>query len=86
MLRRLLRNKNGMTNLIPAVLAVVITFAVIFIGSFVNGEIDDALEDSYPAAASRNVVQNNTLNTMSNKAGNISEISGRPDGDRTISV
>ena len=57
---------KAMANLIPTVLGVVICFAVLFVGVYVNGEIDQSLTDSYPAAASRTVVQNNTLSTMSN--------------------
>ena len=67
--KKLLKNTMAFANLIPTVLAVVLTFAILFIGAYVNGEIDQSLTDSYPAAASSTVLQNNTLNTM----GNVSE-------------
>lgn len=51
------------------VLAVIITFALLFIGAYVNGTINQSLSDSYPAAASRTNSQNTTLSTM----GNVSE-------------
>ena len=62
---------KGFSNLIPMVLAVVITFAVLFIGAFVNGEISQNLEDTMPAAAtSRSTRQNSTLDTIENVSGN----------------
>ena len=66
---RKLDNK-GFSNLVPMVLAVVITFAVLFIGAYINGEISQELEDTMPAAASRSVGQNNTLSTVDNISGN----------------
>ena len=63
-MKKLLNDKKAMANLIPAVLAVVITFAIIFIGAYVNGEINQSLEDSFPAAASRSTIQNESLDTM----------------------
>ena len=69
-MKKLINDKKAMSNLIPAVLAVVITFAIIFIGAYVNGEINQSLEDSYPAAASRSVIQNDSLSTMGNVSAN----------------
>jgi len=57
---------KAMGNIIPAILAIVIAFAILFIGAFVNGEISQSLEDSYPTAASRSVIQNNSLNSDGN--------------------
>jgi hypothetical protein len=68
--RRLYENKMGFAQLVPMVLAVVITFAVVFIGAYVNGEIDQSLEDAMPTAGSRSILQNNTLSTMDNVSGN----------------
>lgn len=65
-LRKLKKNIDGFSNLLPAVLAVVITFAIIFVGAFVNGEINQSLEDSFPAAASRSLIQNESLQTLDN--------------------
>lgn len=69
-MRKLIGNNNAFGDLVPLVLAVIITFAVLFVGAFVNGEISQSLEDSYPAAASRSVIQNETLSTMDNTSGN----------------
>jgi len=64
-------NKKGYTQLVPMVLAVVITFALLFIGAYVNGTINQELEDSFPStAASRSSIQNDSLSTMQNISGN----------------
>jgi len=63
-------DKKGFAALVPMVLAVVITFAVIFIGGYVNGEIHQSLEDSMPTAGSRSNLQNDTLDTMDNVSTN----------------
>jgi hypothetical protein len=59
-------NDRGFANLIPMVLTIVIVFALLFIGGFINGTIHQELVDTMPAAASRSVEQNDTLNTMGN--------------------
>ena len=70
-MRKLLRNKKGFSNLVPMVLAVVITFAVLFIGAFINGEITQQLKESYPAqGASRTMRQNITVGTLNNTSDN----------------
>ena len=61
-----IKNEQGVSNLLPIALAIVIGFALLFIGTFVNGEIRQGLTDSMPAAGSRSIVQNNTLNSQSN--------------------
>jgi len=48
--RKLKKNVKAFTNLVPMVLAVVIVFAILFVGIFVNGEIYQALDDSFPTA------------------------------------
>ena len=68
--RQILGDDHGYSDLVPLVLAVVITFAVLFVGAFVNGEISQSLEDSYPAAASRSTIQNETLDTLGNTSDN----------------
>jgi hypothetical protein len=67
---RFVKNDRAFTNLVPLVLAVVITFAILFIGGYVNGQIDQSLIDSMPAAGSRSILQNNTISTMDNISGN----------------
>jgi len=69
-LSRLLKNKNGYASLIPMVLAVVITFSLLYIGAFVNGTLSTELTDSYPAITSRTSLQNETVNTMGNLSDN----------------
>jgi flagellar biosynthesis protein FlhB len=61
---RLLKDENGYSNLVPLVLAIVITFALLFVGTYVVGSISQSLEDSYPAATYRTDLQNDTLTTM----------------------
>jgi hypothetical protein len=67
-LNRFVKNKDGFSNLIPLVLAVVITFAVLFIGGYVNGQISQSLADTYPTNATG--IQADTLNTMNNTSSN----------------
>jgi hypothetical protein len=67
---RFAKDDNGFTMLVPLVLGVIIAFAIIFIGAYVNGVIHQELEDSMPVAGSRSVLQNNTLSTMSNVSSN----------------
>lgn len=57
---------DGVTNLLPMAIVIVIGFAILFVGFFVHGEIRQALTDSYPAAASRTPIQNDTLSTQDN--------------------
>jgi len=45
-LRKLIKDEKGYTNLVPAVLAVVIVFALLFVGGYVNGVIHVELEDA----------------------------------------
>ena len=54
------------------VLAIVICFALLFVGIFVNGEIYQSLEDSYPDAADRAGTSGALQNTSSNRMENIS--------------
>jgi len=66
-----IKNEKGYSNLVPLALAIVITFAMLFIGSFVNGEIYDSLEDTYPSTATdRTVLQNSSIATMDNVSAN----------------
>lgn len=63
-----------MANMVPLVLAVVIAFAVLFVGIFINGEINQSLLDTYPAAGHRNTSPTRTAlqNTSAGRMGNIS--------------
>jgi len=64
------KNEDGYGNLVPLVLSVVIVFAILFIGAYINGTINQELEDSFPAAGSRSIIQNDSLATMGNVSGN----------------
>ena len=63
---RFLKETGGYSNLVPMVLAVIIVFSVLFIGTYVNGTLNQKLEDTYPSAASRTVMQNESVNRMTN--------------------
>jgi len=52
--------------LIAAAMAVVMFFALLNIGTYINGTISEELEDQYPAAASRTTLQNNSLSSLQN--------------------
>ena len=52
------------------VLAIIITFAVLFIGAYINGTISQELEDTMPTAGERSGTQNDTLRTIDNVSGN----------------
>lgn len=68
---RFLHNDKGYTNLVPMVLAVVIIFALIYIGAFVNGTLDEELTNSYPTTVTdRSALQNSTVSTMGNLSDN----------------
>lgn len=41
---RFVKNEDGFGNLVPMVLAVVIVFALLFIGGYVNGTIHEELD------------------------------------------
>ena len=46
---KLTKNQKAFTQLIPLVLAVVIAFALLFVGNYVNGTIHHELAESYDA-------------------------------------
>jgi len=59
---------KGYTAIVPAVLAIIIAFAILFIGAYINGTITQELQDTFPAAS--NGRQNATMSTMNNTSGN----------------
>ena len=67
---KLKHDLNAFAQLVPMVLTVVIVFALLFVGIFVNGEINQNLEDSFPAATNRNPIENTSLNRMGNVSTN----------------
>jgi uncharacterized membrane protein len=57
-----IRNDYGMSNLVPMVLAVVITFALLFIGAYVNGTIHDELNSSCDNDDAKSTMNNTSQN------------------------
>ena len=67
---KIVKDENGYSNLMPIALGIVIGFAILFIGAFVNGEIRDSLTDSYPAANKRSKTQNQSVLAQANISDN----------------
>ena len=61
-MRKLSKNIKGYAGLVPMVLAVVITFALLFVGAFVNGMMHNELNDATDHTT--------TQNSMNNVSGN----------------
>ena len=57
-------NQKGYTALIPLVLSIIIVFALLFVGNFVNGTIHNELESGYSACegVKAKLAMNNTSN------------------------
>lgn len=64
--QRLLENDKGFSNLVPMVLAVVIVFALLFIGGYINGVIHQELDSALDLVNSND----NTRATMNNTSEN----------------
>ena len=52
--------------LVAAGLAVIMLFAILNIGTYINGTIASSLVESYGEATSRTALQNETVNTLEN--------------------
>ena len=50
---KLLRNEDGYSNLVPMVLAIVICFALLFVGAYVTGTIHEKLDESGASSDAR---------------------------------
>jgi hypothetical protein len=61
-------NKHAVLNMLPvAGLVVIILFALLMIGTYINGTIGDQLIGTYPATVTqRSALQNMTVNTLEN--------------------
>jgi len=65
--RKLRKDVHAFAQLVPMVLAIVICFAVLFVGIFVNGEINQSLIDTYPSTVTdRDMHENTSVNRMGN--------------------
>ena len=62
-MKKLIENEKGFAQLVPMVMAVIIVFALLFVGSFINGTIQDELEDAVDA-------DSDAINTMGNISDN----------------
>lgn len=67
-MKKLFSNKQALVFelLITAAMAVVIFFALMNIGTYINGTVSESLTDSYPAAASRTDLENMTVDQLEN--------------------
>ena len=57
-----MNDNKGFANLVPMVLAVVITFALLFIGAYVNGTIHHELDASSDNTRARSTMNNTSAN------------------------
>ena len=58
----LMENEKGLANLVPMVLAIVITFALLFVGNYVNGIIHQELDGSIDNDNARSTMNNTSVN------------------------
>ena len=59
---KLVGDEAGFSNLVPMILAVVITFALLFIGAYINGTIHQELEDATTNADAESTMDNISAN------------------------
>ena len=75
-LQKLLKDNKGFSNLVPMVLAVIIVFALLFIGAYINGTIQNELSTSIGTSGGGNAnngsraIENDTKATFNNTSGN----------------
>ena len=62
-MKKLIEDEKGFSQLVPMVMAVIIVFALLFVGAFINGTIQDELVDAVAA-------DSDAINTMSNISAN----------------
>jgi len=67
-MKRFRDDQRGMlfNMLLGAGMVVIILFALLNIGSYINGTISSQLVESYGAASSRTALQNRTVSTLEN--------------------
>jgi len=63
---KLVEDENGFGNLVPLVLAVVIGFALLFIGGYINGVIHQELNGALPQTNSNDNARSTMNNTSEN--------------------
>ena len=66
----LVNDDKGMIQMLPTVaFAVIMLFAIVYIGTYMNGTISSQLVDSYGTATSRTRLENASVNTLINLTG-----------------
>jgi hypothetical protein len=64
---RIIEDKKGMIQMLPTVaFAVVMLFAIMYIGTYINGTIASELVDSYGDPADYTNLQTKSVNTLEN--------------------
>jgi len=64
------RKNAGMIQMLPTVgFAVILLYAVMYIGTYTNGTIGSQLIDSYGSASERSTFENASINTLENMSG-----------------
>ena len=61
-MRKIKKNIKAFANLVPMVLAVTITFALLFIGAYINGTIHTELNDATSNTDAQNTMDNISTN------------------------
>lgn len=65
--RNIKDDKSGMIQMLPVVaFAVIMLFAILYIGTYINGTISSQLVDSYGTATARSSLENQTVETLGN--------------------
>ena len=73
--RKIVKDQNAMIQMLPTVaFAVIMLFAILYIGTYINGTISSQLVDSYGAAGSRTTLENSSVLTMTNLTGDYDSI------------
>ena len=60
----IVEDEKGYSNLVPLVLAVVITFALLFVGTYVTGVIHEKLDESAGANTEARATMNDTADNF----------------------
>jgi hypothetical protein len=63
----IVEDDKGMIQMLPVVaFAIIMLFAILYIGTYINGTISSQLVESYGTPASRTSLENETVNTLGN--------------------
>ena len=67
---KLVKNKHGYAALVPMILAIIITFAILYIGAYVNGTVNDELGESFGSVHKRESAKGIAYARMNNTSWN----------------